>query len=66
MTDERMQEALQQIEGMLNNPGLAPFIQELPSGTKVMDLESVKSLLLAFLVSTDEAMQQVLDMIKQA
>lgn len=66
MTTEKQEELLRDLDEMLSKPELAPFIVELPSGEKGMSLESVKGLMLASMISMDDALQTKLQELREA
>jgi hypothetical protein len=67
MSDKAKQdEMLQSITQMIESPALAGYIHTLPSGKQAMELECVAGLLLAMLQSADEAMEEMVSLIKSA
>lgn len=66
MTEEREKEATGLIEEMFSAPAMQQYIHTMPSGQRVITIESAAGMMLALLESTDEAMEQVLQMIKGA
>lgn len=66
MTEEKKAEMLQEVQQMIENPALAQFVGTLPDGRRAMQMECVAGLLFAALVSMDEAMEQVTEMIKKS
>lgn len=66
MTADEQNEMLQEVQQMIDNPALAQFVEALPDGRRMMQVECVAGLLFELLRQTQEAMEQVTDMIKNA
>lgn len=66
MTPEKQAEMLQEVQQMIDNPALAAFVQELPDGRRMMQVECVAGLLFETLRQCEEAVEEIVKMVNSA